>query len=228
MPSEEELKNMSPEELMEYQKKNCLFCHIIEGKVASKKIYEDEYCIGILDINPANPGHVIVLPKEHFSIIPMMPEERFRKIIISSKMISVAMLRVMKAEGVNMFIANGQVAGQKSPHALIHLIPRKEGDGISAFDLPKNEIEPADQKKLFMMIKKNVNEMLGIVEEIEEETEEKKIEQVPAGVKKEYPDEEAEKKKEEQQEKPDSEAESKTAPSPDKKADLDTISGLFK
>ena len=50
------LENMSPEELKDYQKKQCVFCHIVSGKVQAKKVYEDEQVIGILDINPANPG----------------------------------------------------------------------------------------------------------------------------------------------------------------------------
>ena len=49
MPSQEEmqekLKNMSPEELRKFQKEQCIFCHIISGKVQSKKIYEDEKCL---------------------------------------------------------------------------------------------------------------------------------------------------------------------------------------
>ena len=67
---QEKIKNMSPEELKEFQKKQCVFCQIISGKVQSKKVYDDEKCIAILDINPANPGHVLLLPKEHYSIMP--------------------------------------------------------------------------------------------------------------------------------------------------------------
>ena len=62
---QERLSKMSPEELKAYQKQQCIFCQIIEGKVQSKKIFEDEHSIAILDINPANPGHTLLLPKEH-------------------------------------------------------------------------------------------------------------------------------------------------------------------
>ncbi|MBU0461615.1 MAG: HIT domain-containing protein [Nanoarchaeota archaeon] len=57
--TEEDLKNMSPEELRELQKQNCVFCHIAAGKVPAKKVYEDDRCLAILDINPANAGHVL-------------------------------------------------------------------------------------------------------------------------------------------------------------------------
>ncbi len=58
---QEKLKQMSPEELKDFQKKQCIFCQIIDGKVASKKIYEDDKMIAILDINPAAKGHVLLL-----------------------------------------------------------------------------------------------------------------------------------------------------------------------
>ena len=57
---QEKLSKMSPEELKEYQKQQCIFCQIVSGKVQSKKIYEDDKCLAILDKNPANPGHVLL------------------------------------------------------------------------------------------------------------------------------------------------------------------------
>ena len=71
----EKVKNMSPEELRKFQKEQCIFCHIIKGDVQSRKVYEDEVCIAILDINPANPGHLLLLPKEHYAIMPQITDE---------------------------------------------------------------------------------------------------------------------------------------------------------
>ena len=69
--TEEDLKNMSPEEIQELQKQQCIFCHIVSGKVASRKVYEDDSVIAILDIHPANPGHVLLLPKEPVCSTPI-------------------------------------------------------------------------------------------------------------------------------------------------------------
>ena len=85
---EEKLKQMSPEELKAFQKQQCIFCQIVAGKVSSKKVYEDNICIAILDINPANPGHLLVLPKEHYPIMPLIPEEELKhigKVVITVK-----------------------------------------------------------------------------------------------------------------------------------------------
>ena len=44
---------------------DCLFCAIIEGKIPSTKVWEDEYCYSFLDINPQAPKHALVVPKLH-------------------------------------------------------------------------------------------------------------------------------------------------------------------
>ena len=62
---QEKLKNMSPEELKEFQKKQCIFCQIISGNVQSRKIYEDEHVLAFLDINPANPCDFLFMPRDH-------------------------------------------------------------------------------------------------------------------------------------------------------------------
>ena len=147
---QEKLKQMSPEELREFQKKQCIFCQIVEGKVQSKKIYEDDKVIGILDINPANPGHTLLLTKIHYSIMPQIPDEEIASIFSVAKSISNSMLRGMDAHGTNIFVANGIAAGQKAQHFMVHIIPRKENDGVN-FVLPQKimkqeEIESVGDK----------------------------------------------------------------------------------
>lgn len=46
---------------------DCLFCHIIEGKIPSTKVYEDEFVYAFKDINPQAPVHVLILPKKHIA-----------------------------------------------------------------------------------------------------------------------------------------------------------------
>lgn len=127
---QERLSKMSPEELKAYQKQQCIFCQIISGKVQSKKIYDDEQTIAILDINPANPGHTLVLPKEHYAIMPLIPKEIIGHLFMVAKALSQVMLKSIGAQGVNIFVANGVPAGQKAQHFMLHIIPRKEKDGV--------------------------------------------------------------------------------------------------
>ena len=169
MVSEEELKDMSPEQVAEMQKKDCIFCHIVEGKVQSKKIFEDDYVVALLDINPANPGHVLLIPKEHYSIMPLVPENTLGHMFMVAKAISSACLKALKVQGTNIFVANGAIAGQKAPHFMIHVIPRKEKDGLDPiFNLQRKQVNPADQEQVWVRLKTKINEVFGIKEEIDQ------------------------------------------------------------
>jgi len=103
---QEKLKNMSPDELKEFQKKQCIFCQIVSGKVQSKRVYEDEHVIAILDVNPANPGHVLIMPREHYSIMPQIPDEDVSHIFLVAKALSNALLRALEVQGSNIIVAN--------------------------------------------------------------------------------------------------------------------------
>jgi len=146
---QEKIKNMSPEELKEFQKKQCIFCQIVSEKVQSKKIYEDEHVLAILDINPANPGHILILPKEHYSIMPQIPNEEISHIFNVTKSLSNSSLRALEAQGSNIIVANGVAAGQKAQHFMVHLIPRKENDDLKLevpqTNIPENELQKTQE-----------------------------------------------------------------------------------
>jgi len=153
---QEKIKQMSPEELKEFQKKQCIFCQIIAGKVQSRKVYEDENVIAILDVNPANPGHVLIMPKEHYSIMPQMPDSEIGHIFVVAKALSNASLRALEVQGSNIVVANGVAAGQRAQHFMMHLIPRKEKDGVG-FHVPQKTTPEKELQK----IRKMLSESLG-------------------------------------------------------------------
>jgi len=165
MVTEEDLANMSPEQLQELQKQNCIFCHIISGKVASKKIYEDDKVLAILDINPANPGHILLLTKEHYQIMPQVPDDEISYMLMVAKAISNACLKALKAQGTNIFIANGMVAGQKASHFMLHIIPRMNTDGIKIFNLPEKSIQEDISEQIRAGLSNKINELFGIKKE---------------------------------------------------------------
>lgn len=173
---QEKLKNMSPEELAAFQKQNCIFCQIVEEKVPSAKVYEDDTCIGVLDINPAVPGHVLLLPKEHFMVMPQMPEEVIQHMFMVAKGISHAILRALKAEGTTVFVANGGAAGQRAQHFMIHIIPRNPGDGVK-LEVPEKEISEKEMAALKEQLGKLVAQVLGgkVEEKTPEEAAQKEL-----------------------------------------------------
>ncbi|MBD3164315.1 HIT domain-containing protein [Candidatus Woesearchaeota archaeon] len=227
------LENMSPEELREFQKKQCIFCHIVSGKVQSRKVYEDDRVIAVLDINPGNPGHVLLMPKEHYTIMPQLPENELKHIFIIAKQLSNALLKSLDARGTNIIVANGPAAGQKAQHFMIHIIPRKEGDGVN-FKLPSTQHNEDDLDKVNQAVRKRLNQLMGIKEEeqrAEEIIKQSKARKVVDAEEKESKEEAEEpKKSEEEQEGKEEEQESESKggrePEEEKKENEDSGSDI--
>ena len=141
------MSNVPPEvqAQLEEQKKNCPFCKIISGEIESKKVYEDELMIGILDINPRIKGHMLLLPKEHYPILPFLPPETFKHMFSRMSSLVNALKESMLSTGCNVMIANGGVAGQQSPHFLVHLFPRENKDGFDKYGFEKGSF-PVSEK----------------------------------------------------------------------------------
>jgi histidine triad (HIT) family protein len=163
---EEKLKNMSPEELAEFQKQQCIFCQIISGKTTSQKIYEDDRCLAILDINPAAKGHILILPKEHYAIMPQVPAEDIKHFYVVAKYLSQIVLKTLKVGGTSIYVANGIAASQKAQHFMIHIIPRKEGDEL----LTVNEslLDKDLRQKVKSAVQPKLNELMGVKKEVVE------------------------------------------------------------
>jgi len=108
---------------------DCLFCRIIEGKVPSEKVYEDTAVFAFLDVFPASEGHTLVAPKKHFSKFTDMDAESVASLFEATRKITAAIEEAFSAEGSNIGINDGKVAGQEVSHVHVHVIPRRKGDG---------------------------------------------------------------------------------------------------
>ena len=155
-------ENPSAEEIAELQKKNCIFCKIISKEIPSTEIYSDKEVTVILDINPANEGHCIILPNQHYQILPQLPDRLIGIIAIVAKKISRTLLKSLAVKGTSIFIANGAIAGQKSPHFMVHVIPRRNNDML--FSLPKN---PGNEKQLEEIKAKLITRLSGNIKKPE-------------------------------------------------------------
>jgi histidine triad (HIT) family protein len=164
---QEKLKNMSPEELQEYQKQNCIFCQMVTGKIDVKKIFEDDKSLAVLDINPANAGHLLLMPKEHYAVMPLVPEDLISYLGLVAKELSNVMLKHLESKGTTVFIANGAAAGQKAQHVMIHIIPRYENDRIG-IAIPKFKMEDSQLEEVKARLKLKVKEHLGYDIEVDE------------------------------------------------------------
>ncbi len=116
---------------LDKSKKNCVFCKIISGEFPSTQIYQDESVIAFLDINPINPGHTLVVPREHSARLESLNPEIGGQMFKVGQQISLALLKSkISCEGINLHLSDGEVAGQEVGHTHLHIIPRFFQDGF--------------------------------------------------------------------------------------------------
>lgn len=146
-------------------KERCIFCQIASGKISTKTVYSDNDVMAILDINPANPGHMLLLTREHYQIMPQIPDAIIGHLLNVAKKLSQISLRSLKTTGTTILVANGAIAGQRAPHFMMHIIPRVEGDNIG-FAMPLAKLEESESKKIYAVLKERVNKLFGMETEV--------------------------------------------------------------
>ncbi len=109
---------------------DCIFCAIIAGEIPAAKVYEDEHVFAFMDIAPANPGHTLVIPKQHYRNIFDMPVEVGSKIMQVAIPLANAIRVALNPDGLNLFQSNEAAAFQTVFHFHLHLIPRWESDPL--------------------------------------------------------------------------------------------------
>jgi len=82
-----------------------------------------------MDISPVNPGHVLVIPKEHVAGLEDLRDDTGSHLFAMAMRISRALRRSpVRSEGINLFLADGEAAGQEVFHVHVHVLPRFAGD----------------------------------------------------------------------------------------------------
>ena len=124
----------------------CVFCKIIKGEIPCYKVYEDKDFLAFLDITPLNPGHTLVIPKQHHRWVWDVPNigqyyETVQKIA-----------KAIKEEFKTDYVVS-LVFGEGVAHAHVWLVPRFEGDGhggainlISIKQISKEQMEEIAKK----------------------------------------------------------------------------------
>ena len=110
---------------------DCILCKSIKGDIPSFTVYEDETFKVILDRFPAAPGHMLIIPKEHYKDMFELPDEVAAKLYPLAKTLAAKVKAVTGADGINIVQNNGEAAGQSVHHFHLHIVPRKAGDGIT-------------------------------------------------------------------------------------------------
>ncbi|MCS3900961.1 HIT family protein [Methanococcus voltae] len=130
----------------------CIFCDIVNNKLPSRKLYEDDDFLVIMDAFPKSRGHTLILTKEHYEEFDEMPEELASKLIVlAHKMVK--KLKVLDMDGYNIVNNNKPISGQEVPHVHFHIVPRYNNEKEPVFTI--SEPIEMDLDEIYELITKN-------------------------------------------------------------------------
>lgn len=105
----------------------CLFCRIASGEVPSRLVHESGSVIAFLDIRPIRPGHVLVVPREHFAYFDDLPPEVAHEVMSVARRLAPVLRASFQAMRVGLFFTGVDIA-----HAHAHVVPMIEATDITS------------------------------------------------------------------------------------------------
>jgi histidine triad (HIT) family protein len=110
---------------------DCVFCGLLAGRLPASVVLRDGNCTAFMDIQPINAGHVLVVPDDHAAYLADLREDTGAQMFRTAQKVAAALYESgLDCEGVNLFLADGEVAGQEVFHVHLHVFPRFAGDGF--------------------------------------------------------------------------------------------------
>lgn len=100
---------------------DCIFCKIVKGEIPSKKIYEDEKVLVIMDASPRVDGHSLILPKEHIEDFTSIDADTLNHVFGVAKVLGPKMMKQLGATGLTCGVNYGE--SQAVKHFHLHLLP---------------------------------------------------------------------------------------------------------
>ncbi|GJM38731.1 MAG: HIT family protein [Acidimicrobiales bacterium] len=110
---------------------DCVFCLILAGELPASFVHEGPDVVAFMDIQPATPGHLLVIPRDHHAdLSDVRPDIAAEMMIVGQRLGAAMRETTLRVDGINLFYADGEPAGQEVFHAHLHVIPRWDGDGF--------------------------------------------------------------------------------------------------
>lgn len=109
---------------------DCVFCEIVRGESPVSWTYQDDTVVAFMDVQPITHGHMLVVPREHAVLMSEISEPAAMRTFKVARKLGEVVRRTLGASGVNLFVADGEIAFQDVPHFHVHVIPRYPKDGF--------------------------------------------------------------------------------------------------
>ena len=124
-----------------------MFCEILRGESPATFSYQDDTVVAIMDIQPITHGHMLVIPREHAVLMSDLNETAAMRTFRVARKLASVVRSTLGATGVNLFVADGEVAFQDVPHFHVHVIPRYPNDGFG-LSFPDSYANPPGRETL--------------------------------------------------------------------------------
>jgi histidine triad (HIT) family protein len=110
---------------------DCVFCCIVAGAADASIVYEDDRLLAFCDLNPVNPGHLLIIPKIHGAgLVDLDESDGALMFMVAQRLAAALRSSGLQCAGVNLFLADGDAAGQDVFHVHLHVFPRYVGDSV--------------------------------------------------------------------------------------------------
>jgi len=115
----------------------CIFCGIVAGEMPAQIVDSDEHTVAFMDINPATPGHALVVPRGHSRDLMDTPDDDVARTMLAARRLARRMEETLEPDGFNILNACRPAAWQTVFHYHLHVIPRYEDDPLKLPWIPR-------------------------------------------------------------------------------------------
>lgn len=131
---------------------DCIFCKIIKNEIPAYKVWENNNFLSFLDLNPINPGHILLIPKKHFEEVFDLDNNLYNEVFQIVKKISKPLRDITNSKKVGVAIEGLGVS-----HCHIHVVPIYNGN-----ELNPERAKKATEKELIEMQNTLLNALKNI------------------------------------------------------------------
>jgi histidine triad (HIT) family protein len=122
---------------------DCVFCAIVAGATPAHVVHGDDATLAFLDVRPVFPGHVLLVPRDHFETLTDLPPALLPALFGAAQRLAGAVQAAMEALGT--FVAMNNTVSQSVPHLHVHVVPRRRKDGLRGFFWPRQRYAGDDE-----------------------------------------------------------------------------------
>jgi histidine triad (HIT) family protein len=116
---------------------DCIFCKIVAGELPGEILDSDDHTVAFMDINPATPGHALVIPRRHSKDLMEISDDDLSACTLAARRLAKKMEETIDPEGFNVLNCCGPAAWQTVFHFHLHVVPRNSDDPLKLPWIPQ-------------------------------------------------------------------------------------------